>query len=113
MEKNSRHQNRVENEEDMKIIKAYERGEFVPMRNRKKVKSALRQVAKRYLKERGLSAQRLKKDMRVNIRMATADLNAIKRIASDEGLPYQTLIASILYKFANGRLVTKEMPKRN
>lgn len=46
----------------------------------------------------------LKKDSRINIRMPQADLNSIKALAYEEGMPYQTLIASILHKFVTGKL---------
>ena len=47
----------------------------------------------------------LKKDKRVNIRMTKRDLVFFKKAAIEEGLPYQTLISSILHKYINGRLV--------
>lgn len=46
----------------------------------------------------------LKKTERINIRLKYQDLNHIKRIAAQEGLPYQTLISSILHKYASGYL---------
>ena len=49
----------------------------------------------------------LRKDKRVNIRMAERDLVRFQKTAVQEGLPYQTLISSILHKFINGRLVEK------
>jgi predicted DNA binding CopG/RHH family protein len=48
-----------------------------------------------------------RKDMRVNIRMPARDLEELQVRAMQEGLPYQTLIASILHKYVTGRLVTK------
>ncbi len=48
-----------------------------------------------------------KKDRRVNIRISSKDLEALQKRALEEGLPYQTLIASILHKFVNGRLVER------
>ncbi len=48
-----------------------------------------------------------KKDKRVNIRMSGKDLEALKIRAMEEGIPYQTLMASVLHKFAEGRLVDK------
>ncbi len=48
-----------------------------------------------------------KKDRRVNIRISRKDLEAIQKRALEEGLPYQTLIASILHKYINGRLVER------
>jgi predicted DNA binding CopG/RHH family protein len=49
----------------------------------------------------------LKKDRRVNIRLSAGDLEAIQRRAVEEGIPYQTLMASILHKYASGRLVER------
>ena len=49
----------------------------------------------------------LRKDKRVNIRMAERDLIRLQKVAMSEGLPYQTLISSVLHKFINGRLVEK------
>jgi predicted DNA binding CopG/RHH family protein len=45
-----------------------------------------------------------KKDKRVNIRISRKDLEALQKKALEEGLPYQTLIASVLHKYVNGRL---------
>jgi len=111
MEKHPQSKNGIEDEEDMEIIRAYERGEFVLVRNQKKIKAALRQLAKRHLKEHGLSEHGLKKEARINIRMAGSDLADLKRIAADEGLPYQTLISSILHKFIKSRMKDVETGK--
>lgn len=46
----------------------------------------------------------LKKDARINIRISSRDLRALQKRALEEGMPYQTLIASILHKFVAGRL---------
>ena len=46
-----------------------------------------------------------KKDKRVNIRISTKNLEALQQKALEEGIPYQTLISSILHKYINGRLV--------
>ena len=50
------------------------------------------------------------KDRRVNIRLSSDDLNDIRVKALEEGMPYQTLIASVLHKYVTGRLV--ERPER-
>ena len=47
------------------------------------------------------------KDKRINIRLSTPDLMDIQARALEEGLPYQTFIASILHKYASGRLLEK------
>jgi predicted DNA binding CopG/RHH family protein len=48
------------------------------------------------------------KDRRVNIRMSSGDLQDIQIKALEEGLPYQTLIASVLHKYVTGRLADRE-----
>ena len=47
------------------------------------------------------------KDKRVNIRLSSIDLSDIQVKALVEGVPYQTLIASVLHKYVSGRLVEK------
>jgi predicted DNA binding CopG/RHH family protein len=44
------------------------------------------------------------KDKRVNIRLSSGDLSDIQVKALEEGVPYQTLIASVLHKYVTGRL---------
>ena len=48
-----------------------------------------------------------KKDKRVNIRISTKNLEALQKKALEEGIPYQTLISSVLHKYVNGRLVER------
>ena len=45
------------------------------------------------------------KDQRINIRLSAGDLRDIRVKALQEGMPYQTLIASVLHKYVTGRLV--------
>ena len=47
------------------------------------------------------------KDRRINIRLSSPDLMDIQARALEEGIPYQTFIASVLHKYASGRLVEK------
>jgi len=47
------------------------------------------------------------KEKRINIRLSSPDLMDIQARALEEGLPYQTLIASILHKFVSGRFIEK------
>ena len=46
------------------------------------------------------------KDRRVNIRLSSGDLQDIQIKALEEGMPYQTLIASVLHKYVTGQLTT-------
>ena len=48
------------------------------------------------------------KDRRVNIRLSSGDLQDIQVKALEEGMPYQTLIASVLHKYVSGRLAERE-----
>lgn len=55
------------------------------------------------------------KDRRVNIRLSSGDLSDIQIKALEEGIPYQTLIASVLHKYVTGRLTERPeqiTPKR-
>jgi predicted DNA binding CopG/RHH family protein len=47
------------------------------------------------------------KDQRMNIRISKKDLDALKIRAIEEGMPYQTLVSSILHKYLAGKLVEK------
>jgi predicted DNA binding CopG/RHH family protein len=78
-------------DEEKDLITAYEKGEFRPVEDQHRAKQAAVQAARRYLR----------KDARVNIRLSSADLEMLKRRAAEEGLPYQTLIASVLHKYVS------------
>jgi predicted DNA binding CopG/RHH family protein len=79
-------------DEERDLITAYQSGEFRPVKDQQKAKQTAIQAARRYMR----------KDARVNIRLSTADLEMLKRRAAEEGLPYQTLIASVLHKYVSG-----------
>ena len=49
----------------------------------------------------------LRKDKRVNIRISEKDLLALQKHAMRQGIPYQTLISSVLHKYINGSLTEK------
>lgn len=49
-------------------------------------------------------AETVRKDKRINIRISSRDLEALQRRALKEGLPYQTLVASVLHKYVSGGL---------
>ena len=53
----------------------------------------------------------LQKDKRINIRLTAPDLEALQARALEEGIPYQTLAASVLHKYVSGRLTEKERAK--
>ena len=78
--------------EEQEILDSYERGEWKTVNNLKHEIN----VAKKAVKNT------LRKDARINIRLSSNDLTRIKQKAAFEGIPYQTLIASILHKYAAG-----------
>ena len=53
------------------------------------------------------AAATFQKDSRINIRISSKDLRSLQKRALSEGLPYQTLIASLLHKFVEGRLLER------
>ena len=46
----------------------------------------------------------MKKNKNINIRISENDLQSIKLLAAKEGMPYQTLIGSLIHKYASGYL---------
>jgi predicted DNA binding CopG/RHH family protein len=56
---------------------------------------------------------RIRKSRTVNIRIAESVLEELKRRSKEEGLPYQTLISSILHKYVTNRLVDEETIRRS
>ena len=52
-----------------------------------------------------------KKDARINIRLTSKDLRSLQAKALMEGMPYQTLVSSILHKFIDGQLIDKTANK--
>jgi len=79
---------------EKEILDSVERGEWRPARAPKRDRSRYSRYAK----------ATFRKDRRLNIRISTKDLEAIQKRALEEGLPYQTLISSLLHKYASGRL---------
>ena len=51
----------------------------------------------------------LKKDQRINIRLSSNDLEALKTSAVELGLPYQTLVSSVLHQYVAGSLARKSI----
>ncbi|RZB35203.1 MAG: hypothetical protein SRB1_00971 [Desulfobacteraceae bacterium Eth-SRB1] len=60
-------------------------------------------------KEKAIAAARntLKKDKRINLRFTQKDYRRIQIKAIEEGIPYQTLISSIVHKYLNGSLAPR------
>ncbi len=84
--------------EEKDLLGSYEKGEWRSVK-RKDAES------KRY---REYARATFLKDRRVNIRISSKDLDGVRKKAVEEGIPYQTLIASIIHKFVSNRLVEKK-----
>ncbi len=69
--------------------------EYVPMKGTKRAK--VEQIL-----------QKARKTRNINIRINEHDLAKLKKKAETEGIPYQTLISSVLHKFVSDRLVDQE-----
>ncbi|EKD86753.1 MAG: hypothetical protein ACD_37C00158G0003 [uncultured bacterium] len=74
--------------EEEEILKAFEEGKLVRVKNFNKEKKLLEEAARRTLN----------KTKNINIRLSERDLLKLKAKAAREGIPYQTLASSILHK---------------
>ncbi len=82
---------------EKEILSAYEKGEL------KSISPTKAQLAK----FKAAATATIIKDRRINIRLSSPDLMDIQARAMEEGIPYQTFIASVLHKYAAGRLIEK------
>lgn len=89
--------------DETEILTDYEAGEF---------QSVLTPARKKQINRAAENA--FKKDKRINIRISGRDLDAIQRRALEEGIPYQTLVSSVLHKYVSGGLhdVTANKPAK-
>jgi predicted DNA binding CopG/RHH family protein len=79
--------------DEKKILDSVERGEWKSAKGNKGGRKRYSAYAK----------ATFRKERRVNIRISSKDLEAIQKRALEEGLPYQTLVSSILHKYASGK----------
>ncbi len=83
-------------EYELEVLSAYEKGKLKSVATKSelaKFKAAARATAV--------------KDRRVNIRLSSGDLSDIQVKALEQGVPYQTLIASVLHKYVTGHLAER------
>ena len=85
---------------EQEILASFERGEWKPARNQ------IGEIAR----FKAAAEATLLKNKRVNIRISSSDLEGLQARAAEEGVPYQTLMASVLHKYVSGRLVETEKP---
>lgn len=80
-------------QEEQELLGAYEDGEF---------ETVLDDGRREYVTK--AAEESFRKDKRINIRISSRDLEALQRRALEEGLPYQSLVSSVLHKYVSGGL---------
>jgi predicted DNA binding CopG/RHH family protein len=81
-------------QEEQEILDAYEAGKTKRAKNAAQIQQRHQEYAEAMFR----------KDARINIRLTSKDLRGLQKKALSEGIPYQTLIASVLHKYVEGRL---------
>jgi predicted DNA binding CopG/RHH family protein len=84
-------------QEEEDLMESIERDEWQPVKNIDQER------------EKAIEAARntLKKNKRINLRLTQKDYHQIQIKAIEEGIPYQTLISSLVHKYLNGSLAPK------
>lgn len=85
-------------DEEKELMASIETDDWHPVQNFDREKKTAMTAAR----------QTLKKDKRINLRLSEKDYHQIQIRAAEEGMPYQTLISSIVHKFLNGTLIQKK-----
>jgi predicted DNA binding CopG/RHH family protein len=80
--------------EENDLLESIEKDEWKSAKNRSPLIKELKETA----------TNTMLKDQRMNIRIGKRDLDGIKERALEEGVPYQTLVASLIHKYVNGKL---------
>lgn len=80
----------VLNEYESEILEAYENDKLI--------------LSESSIDYQTIARNTMKKNRKINIRISENDLSALQRRAAREGIPYQTLIGSVLHKYASGFL---------
>lgn len=83
--------------DEKEILEAFESGEL----------KAIKNVKEQIKNHQAAAEATFKKDARINIRLSSRDLRSLQARALKEGIPYQTLVASVLHKFVDGQLIEK------
>jgi len=88
---------KLENEEK-EILDDYENDEYIEISDmRKEIEKHTEYAKATFLKNK-----------RINIRISQRDLEYVQRKALEEGIPYQTLIASLIHRYISGKLIEKD-----
>jgi predicted DNA binding CopG/RHH family protein len=84
-------------QDELELLALYEAEEWKSVKKLKEQKERYRAYAR----------ATFRKDKRVNIRISEKDLLDLQKRAVRQGIPYQTLIASVLHKYISGGLTEK------
>ena len=87
----------VLDKEEQELSESVERGEWRSVPNLKE----------EIMKAKEYARATFAKNQRMNLRISKKDLDALKIKAMEEGMPYQTLAASVLHKYLSGRLESR------
>lgn len=88
---------------EQELLESFERGEWQSVQN----------VKAEITKHQHYARKTLKKDKRVNIRISSKVLDEIQTLAVEKGIPYQTLMSSVLHRYVSGYLIEKPRPNRS
>jgi predicted DNA binding CopG/RHH family protein len=83
--------------DELELLASYENDEWLSVKNVKEQKEQYNVYAR----------ATFRKDQRINIRISEKDLLDLQKRALREGIPYQTLISSVLHKYVSGTLAEK------
>ena len=89
--------NRRMDAEEQDILDRFERGELRPSPDAADEITAAREAAR----------NTFNKTRRVNLRVTERDFMLAHSRAREEGVPYQTLLSSVIHKYLSGRLTEK------
>ena len=97
MKKTSKKAFKPIDQEEKDLMESIERDEWQPVKNIDQEKEKAMAVAR----------NTLKKEKRINLRLTQKDYHQIQIKAIEEGMPYQTLISSLVHKYLNGSLAPR------
>ena len=90
------------NKEEQKLIETIEKEDWTEVDNMVEAIEEAKRIAQ----------ATTTKSERMNIRMSEKDMKALKARAIEEGLPYQSLVSSVLHKYVTGQLVEKQTSRK-
>ena len=83
--------------EEREILDRFERNELRSIPGAEREMEAARRMAR----------STFNKTRRVNLRVTERDFSLAHSRAREEGIPYQTLLSSVIHKYLSGRLIEK------